>query len=205
MNNFYNNSNWLVWERATFLIFLCSTLFMVLFSVGAVDHWAFPWNQISIIAACLTPLLMIVIQHWPDWFRKRSIRKEFFFVAALIILGILNILFSKNQGFYFPNFKGMGLFLLPAIGAFWASFFVLNSFAKINYFFWFYTGILLGISLYGIWQIETVGLVGQECPDCLLGHIYSALFTSNPIPAGTTLLCLFAGPMLLFFFKLFEG
>ena len=56
--------------------------------------------------------------------------------------------------------------------------------------------MLLGLCLYGIWQYKTIGF--GACSLCRFSNAYQALFTSNPIPAGVTLLCLFAGPMLLF-------
>ena len=96
MSSFYNNWNWIAWEKATFAAFLCSTGFMVFFSIAAVDHWIFPWNQISITAACLIPMFMVVIQHGPRWVRERSVSKEFIFIALLIIFGILNIFFGEE-------------------------------------------------------------------------------------------------------------
>ena len=173
-------------------MFLGSTVFMVVFSVDAVDKWASPWGQISVAAACLIPPIMLVIQYGSDWINGKNIRKELYFVPALIFLGILNVLFGQETT---NNFKGMGLFLLPFLGAFMTSTMILRSYKECVVILRLYCGMLLLMSIYGIWQYSLNEFV--VCNGCDAAVAYRALFSSNPIPAGAIILCLFSGPIIL--------
>ena len=195
MNNLYNGIGWVVWEKATFAIFLCSTVFMVLFSVDAVNHWIFPWNQISIAIACVAPFFMVIFQHGPRWIREKNITREFLFLFLLVALGVVSIFFGRNWGHNFSNFKGMGLFLLPAVGAFAGAFFVVKTPKTGNLFFKFYSTLLSILCVYAIWEYTLTGW--ETCHICPFKNAHDILFSSNPIPAGAVIICLFAGPIFL--------
>ena len=195
MNNLYNEINWVVWEKATFAIFLCSTVFMVLFSVDAVNYWVFPWNQISIVIACVAPFFMVIFQHGPRWVREKNIIRKFLFLFMLVVLVGSSIFFGKNYGFYYHNLKGMGLFMLPAVGAFAAAFFVVRTPKTGNLFFKFYSTLLLVLCVYAIWEYNLTGW--EPCHGCPIESAHDMLFSSNPIPAGAVIICLSAGPIFL--------
>jgi len=165
----------------TFLVYCASTIFMVFFSINAVVIWPYPWNRIPILIACLIPLLLLFIWKIPEWSNFKKLRKEFLLVSILVILAILNILFSENR---FTTFKVMTLFIISGLAIFVVTSCFLTTKFRQTIFLWLCWACLVILCVYGV--IEYIN--GK--PILLLSY--------NPIPAGSLLILLFAGPFLLF-------
>ena len=108
-----------IWrDRTTFLVYLIAALFMILFSVSAVQKWTAPWNHISIFVACLLPISLLIFGKVQDGFRSFQFSSEFLFIITILVLGVLNIIFSDNRSM---SLHGMGLFLMSGIFSFIAT------------------------------------------------------------------------------------
>ena len=172
---------WEKWGTATFLVYCASTIFMVFFSTAAVQIWPYPWNRLSILVACLLPLLLVLVRKIPGLIRDKELEKHFLFVPVIIILGILNIVFSEDQS---PTLKVMVLFLISGIGIFAATSYLLTTKFRQKIFLWLCWALLLALCIYG-----TLEYINKKP---------ILLFSFNPIPAGSLLILLFIGPFLLF-------
>ena len=167
------------------IIYFFSTLFMVFFSVNAIQNWQSLWAPGSIILACILPAIAVLVKNWSDLFKKNVWAIEFKFVLAITILGMLNICFSEDQ---FTSLKGMGLFLMSGILVFSISF---SLFATKQIQKWFiYLCSFCFIILLGYGSFEFIQQF--NIPE---KGIY--LFTGNAIPAGSLLILLSAGPLIL--------
>ena len=173
-------SGWDRWGSAAFVVFCMSTIFMVFFSTTAVQIWPYPWNRLSILVACLLPLVLVIIWKSPRWIRHEEFRKELFFVPIIIILGVLNILFSEARA---TTLKVMTLFLVSGIGVFGFTSCLLNTRYRQKMFFWLCWACLLALCVHG-----TREYIDRKA-------VY--LLSYNPIPAGCLLVLLFAGPFFL--------
>jgi hypothetical protein len=89
-----------------------STLFMVFFSVHAVQKWPSLWAQGTITLACIVPAMAVLFKVGPDLIGNKKWSVEIKFVLIIVVLGLFNICFSENQ---FASFKGMGLFLMSGV------------------------------------------------------------------------------------------
>ena len=176
-----NDSHWEKWGTVMFLAYCVSTIFMVFFSTTAVQIWPYPWNKLTILVACLLPLLLVLVWRIPAWIYHKQFQKEFYFALTIVILGILNIVFSENQP---TTLKVMGLFLISGIGIFAVTSCLLTIKFRKTIFLWLCWVILLALCIYG-----TLEYVNKK-PILLLSF--------NPIPAGSLLILLFVGPFLLF-------
>lgn len=172
---------WEGWGTVAFLVYCISTIFMVFFSTAAVQIWPYPWNRLSILAACLVPLLLVLVWKIPRLIRDKELEKHFLFVPVIIILGILNIVFSEDQS---TTLKVMVLFLISGIGIFAATSYLLTTKFRQKIFLWLCWALLLALCIYG-----TLEYINKKP---------ILLFSFNPIPAGSLLILLFIGPFLLF-------
>ena len=174
-------SRWEKWGTVGFYIYCVSTIFMIFFSTSSVQTWPYPWNRVPILIACLIPLLLLFIWKTPEWINFKNLRKEFLLVSILVILAILNILFSENR---FTTFKVMTLFIISGLAIFVVTSCFLTTKFRQTIFLWLCWVCLVVLCVYGV--IEYIN--GK--PILLLSY--------NPIPAGSLLILLFAGPFLLF-------
>jgi len=172
---------WEGWGTAAFFSFCLSTIFMVFFSITAVQIWPYPWNRLSILPACLIPLLLVLAWKVPRLIRDKELEKHFLFVPVIIILGILNIVFSEDQS---TTLKVMVLFLISGIGIFATTSYLLTTKFRQKIFLWLCWALLLALCIYG-----TLEYINKKP---------ILLFSFNPIPAGSLLILLFIGPFLLF-------
>ena len=169
-------------EKITLPAFLISTAFMIIFASNAVNRWQWPWNQLSITVACLIPFFLVTLHKAPKWRQGKEIRLEMFFVPALFILGLLNVVFGEDLQ---KNFKGMGLFLLTGISIFAAAMYIFNSGKTQKILFWFYSVVLALLSAYSIYGQLWLGF-------------YNPSIYDNPIPESALLSLLLAGPLMLY-------
>ena len=172
---------WEKWGTAAFLVYCVSTIFMVFFSTTAVQIWPYPWNRLSILAACLVPLLLVLVWKIPRFIREKKLEKQFLFISLIIIFGLLNIVFSEDRP---TTLKVMALFLISGIGIFAATSNLLNTKFRQTIFLWLCWAFLLALCIYGTLQYINKKPI--------------LLFSFNPIPAGSLLILLFIGPFLLF-------
>ena len=176
-----DNSRWDRWGTVAFLVYCVSTIFMMFFSTAAVQIWPYPWNRLSILAACLLPLFLVLVWKIPRLIRLKELEKQFLFIPIIIILGILNIFFSEDRS---TTLKVMVLFLISGIGIFAVTSYLLSTKFRQTIFLWLCWACLLALCVYG-----TLEFISKK-PILLLSY--------NPIPAGSLVLLLLVGPLLLF-------
>lgn len=167
------------------LVYFFSTLFMVFFSVYAVQKWPSLWAQGAISLACILPAIVVLFKIGPDLIRNKKLRIEIKFILIIIVLGLLNICFSENQ---FASFKGMGLFLMSGILTFSVSFFLFDSKQTQTGFFYLCSFCFVVLLVFGALEFAQQINVSE-------GRIL--LLSSNPIPAGSLLILLSIGPLIL--------
>lgn len=180
-NHRINHSRWERWGTVAFYSFCLSTVFMIFFSISALQTWPRPWNRLSILVACLLPLTLVLVWKIPRLIRDKELQKQFLFIPIIIILGILNIVFSEDRP---TTFKVMALFLISGIGIFVATSYLLNSRFRQTIFLWLCWGSLFALCVYGAMEYINKKTI--------------LLLSSNPIPAGALLILLFVGPFILF-------
>lgn len=169
------------WSAAAFAAYSISTLFMVFYSVTAIQVWSYPWNRVSILLACLVPFLLVSIWKIPDWIHSKRFKKEFLSIAIIIFFGLLNVIYSEDRP---STLKAMVLFLASGIMVFWVSSYVLNTRFRQIIFLWLCWFSMLILSVYGLFEY--------------LFQKKILLLSSNQIPAGALLILLLVGPLLLF-------
>lgn len=180
---FYRKNKYLVWkswESFAFFLFSLSTIFMVLFSVPAVQKWPVPWNQLSILIACTIPLLLVLIQKIPEWIKNREIPIEIVLIGIILVLGISSAAFSEDR---WGTMKGMGLFFLSGIMVFLTTYHLLNSKLKQTIFLWVFFGCYVVFCSYGFYHFFSGGKIW--------------LFTDVLQQAGSIIILLLAGPLIL--------
>jgi len=169
-----------LWKDGPFLIYLSASFFILFFSLPAIHYWSAPWKQISITTAGLIPFLIICLQQTPKWIRQKTLPNEILLILVIVLLGGVNVLFSDTPS---KSVTGMGLFLVTGLLGWGAGLYALNTKTRQTVFVYFCVFCLILSCLYGIYQWITSpgGLV--------------VLYMLNPIPAGTILLLLSAGPL----------
>lgn len=170
-------------KKLSFPVFILSMVFMIFYSNQAINYWESPWSQLSIIIACLLPLIFVIINETPTWLQGKSLDTEIFFVPLIIFLGILNVAFGEV---FLPNLKGMGLFLLSGICIFVSAKFILKSHRAQTVFLWVCTFVLVVISLHSIyvrWWLD---------------YSWIEFFSNNPILESVVVTLLITGPLILF-------
>jgi hypothetical protein len=196
------NSRFSQWIKnfAIYTYFL-STLFIVFFSVDAVQNWPSLWAQGAISLACIVPAIAVLFKVGPDLIGENKWPVEIKFVSIIIVLGFFNICFSENQ---FDSFKGMGLFLMSGIMVFCISYYIFNSKQTQKYFIYLCSFCFVVLLVFGSFEyihdagnrIDIHGLLINN------RYIYGPgkiilLFSSNPIPAGSLLILLSIGPLVM--------
>jgi hypothetical protein len=165
--------------------YLFSTIFMVFFSVHAVHKWPSIWAQGAISLACIVPAIAVLFKVGPDLIGGEKWPVEIKFVLIIVVLGFLNICFSENQ---LVSFKGMGLFLMSGILVFSISYFLFNSKQAQKGFFYLCSFCFVFLLVFGSLEfIQQINVPGKRI----------LLFSSNPIPAGSLLILLSIGPLVL--------
>ncbi len=181
--NINKKSRITTWDRlnkAAFCFYVLATLFMLFFSVSAVQKWPGQWGRISISLACLLPFILVLLWKIPEWVSEKKIKREFRAVPFIIILGFLNILFSDNRDI---TLKVMALFLMSGVVIYLTSACLLNTKARQTYFLWICWSCSIIFCMIGIFEYFTTG------------NVY--LLSNNSIPAGALLIILLVGPFLL--------
>jgi uncharacterized membrane protein len=118
------------------------------------------------------------------------------FVLIIVVLGFLNICFSESQ---FDSFKGMGLFLMSGVMVFSISYYIFNSQQTQKYFIYLCSFCFVVLLVFG--SFEYIHDAGDRLDsDGVLINIPGKiilLFSSNPIPAGSLLILLSIGPLVM--------
>ena len=167
-----------------FLVYCLSTVFMVFFSVYAIQYWSGHWAQISISFACLIPLLLVLIRFSTNWDEIKKFYREIGFVLALGFLGMVNILLSEAQ---WVTFKAMNLFLMSGAGIYFVSVVLFREKRNIIIFYYLCTLCFVLLVAWGLFEFARgIGISSQRIQ----------LFSSNPIPAGSLIILLSIGPLL---------
>ncbi len=165
---------------AGFAVFCISTVFIVFFSINAVQTWPGLWGKLLITGACLTPAFFCVIWKFPEIISLKKPDIELIGIALIFFFGILNIVFSEERQI---TLKTMGLFLLTGPLVFAVASKILNSRAR--------QGIFFGI----IWMCFVVFcFLGTY--DFLSNHKI-LLFANNTSPASSIVLLTSAAPLFL--------
>jgi O-antigen ligase len=172
-------------KNLSVVVFFISTLFMVFYSIQAIQSWPSQWAQMVITLACILPALVLTIRNWPSIVQNKKWPVEGKFILIIIILGTLNICFSENR---IASFKGMGLFLVSGILVFGVSFFLFKSRQTQKAFLYLCSFSFIALSVYGLFEFtQKMGIPGERI----------LLLSANPIPAGSLLILLSIGPMSL--------
>ncbi len=172
-------------KNFSIVVYFFSTLFMVFFSVHAVQKWPGLWAQVAISLACILPAIVVLVKVGPDRIINKKWPVEIKFVLIIVVLGLLNICFSENQ---LASFKGMGLFLMSGILAFCVSYFLFGSKQAQKGFFYLCSFCFVVLLVFGALEFAQQINVSK-------GRIL--LLSSNPIPAGSLLILLLIGPLTL--------
>ena len=162
-------------------VFLCSTLFIVIFSVTAIHSWPPLVKHFSILLACILPVAIIVLVRIPIWFREKKPPKEVLWVLLVFILGIAVSLQSENS---WITIKSTVLFMASGPFIFIATKYLFESTKSQEVFLWVTSLILLCFGCFGFYEYNYY-----------LGNI--SLFADNPLPAGASLIILSTSPMIL--------
>jgi hypothetical protein len=141
-----NHSRWERWGTAAFYSYCLCTIFMIFFSTSAIQIWPYPWNRLSMLVACFVPLTLVSVWKIPILIRDKKLEKQFLFIPIIIILGILNIIFSEDRP---TTLKVMALFLISGIGIFVATSCLLNTKFRQTIFLWLCWACIFALCVYG--------------------------------------------------------
>ena len=173
-------------DHWAFNVFCLSTLFIVIFSVKAIHSWSPIVKWISISTACVLPVGMIILVQGPNWLNAKKVPKEILWVLLVFILGLISTLFADNQ---LLALKSMTLFMFSGPLVFMATLYLFESTRNQNVFLWMTSLGLLGLGFFGIYE--------HNYNSWQIGYGGILLFSENPLPAGTLLILLLAGPIIL--------
>ena len=147
-------------KNLSVVVFFISTLFMVFYSIQAIQSWPSQWAQMVITLACILPALVLTIRNWPSIVQNKKWPVEGKFILIIIILGTLNICFSENR---IASFKGMGLFLVSGILVFGVSFFLFKSRQTQKAFLYLCSFSFIALSVYGLFEFtQKMGIPGER-------------------------------------------
>jgi O-antigen ligase len=166
-------------------VYFLSTLFIIFFSVTTIQNRQSSWAQGSIILSCILPAFSILMNNWSNLFKGKAWPVEIKTALIITILGALNICFSENQ---LASLKGMSLFLMSGILVFSTTFFLFDTKQKQKWFFYLFSLCFIILLAYGFFEfIQQINVPGKQI----------LLFSGNPIPAGSLLILLSIGPLVL--------
>ena len=103
------------------LAYCFSTLFIVFFSVNAIQNWPDLWAKTAITLSCIIPSFFVLKKVKLVLLQTNPLPTEIKFSLIIIVLGILNICLSEDS---WASLKGMGLFLMSGIIVFIITFFI---------------------------------------------------------------------------------
>ena len=177
--DFLKNTKLLIW------LYCLSTVFMIFFSISAIKNWPNHWAQISIVVACMFPGLMILASSDACRNNDNSSRYDVMLILILFFLGGVNILLSEAR---WESLKGMGLFLMSGVWIYSVTRILFRKRFACKVFCWLCAFCFLVLIIWG--GIEFYQGGGGLCQRV-------QLFSENPIPAGSLLILLSVGPVLL--------
>jgi hypothetical protein len=161
-------------------VFLCSTLFIVIFSVTAIHSWPPLVKHVSILLACILPVAIIVLVRIPIWFSEKKVPKEVLWALLVFILGIAVSLQSENS---WITIKSTVLFMASGPFIFIATQYLFKSIKSQEVFLWMTSLILLCFGFLGFYEYNYPGNI--------------LLFSENRLAAGASLILLSTSPMIL--------
>ena len=167
-------------ENWAFKVFCLSTIFITIFSIQAIYNWPPLAEKLSIFLACALPAGIIMIGRARIWLKTRQIPKEFIWVLLISFFGLLSCLQSENKE---ASLKSMGLFLASGPLVFLVAKTLFKPKKNKETYLWMTSLSFLGLAFWGIYEHFTLGIV--------------YLFSRNPLPAGTLLILLSIGPLIL--------
>ncbi len=173
------------WPRIEFGIYAASTLFFVFISVSAIHDFPGRWGQISLILAGLTPVTFLFLKHRLSFFHFVLSSGERVFLYALLFFSVLNIYTSATR---WASLKGILVFFITGIAAYMTARFILRSLENRRRFLILVTISFFSFVLVGLLEYLSIGDGSRRV------HALQ----SNPIPAGSLLILLIAGPWTLF-------
>ncbi len=163
-----------------FKTFLCSTLFIIIFSVAVIHSWPSMVKHTSILLACILPAGVVILSQISIWWDAKKIPKEALWVLLVFILGLISSLLSEN---IWISLKSMVLFMVSGPFIFITTMYLFESTKNQKVFLWMSSLCILCFGIFGVYE-----------------HNFSEgifLFSENPLPAGASLLLLSASPMIL--------
>jgi len=173
-------NNWI------FIVFCLSTLFILIFSVKAIQSWPPLIGKVAILLACILPATMIAFVQVPAYFREKKVPKEILWALLVFILGLTSSLLSKNP---LISLKATGLFMATGPLIFVTTIYLFKSTRNQIGFLWM---ISLAILCFGTFYLF-YDFINSE------GIFYPVIAFSprNPLPAGASLILLSIGPIIL--------
>lgn len=161
-------------------IFCFSTLFILIFSIKAIQSWPPLIGKLSILLACIMPATMIAFIQIPAYFRKKKVPKEILWAFLICILCLTSSMLSQTP---LISLKATGLFIASGPLIFITTMYLFKSARNQTVFLWVSSLYLLCLGLLGIYEFNNSEGI--------------SLFSRNPLPAGASLAILSAGPMIL--------
>jgi hypothetical protein len=177
------------YDNWAFNIFCLSTLFILIFSIQAIQSWPPLIGKLAILLACILPATMIAFVQVPAYFRKKKVPKEILWVFLIFILGLTSSLLSDVP---LISFKATGLFLVSGPFIFITTMYLFKSKRNQTIFLWV---ISLSVLCFGAFYLVFDFINNSE-------GIFKPSSTGyyllrNPLPAAASLILLSAGPMIL--------
>jgi hypothetical protein len=168
------------YDNWAFKVFLCSTLFIVIFSVTAIHSWPPLAKHVSILLACILPVAIAVLKRIPVWFREKNIPKEVLWTLLVFLAGIISSILSENA---WTTMKSTVLFVASGPVIFVAARYLFESVRNQEIFLWTTSLLLLSFGFWGVYEYNYSGNI--------------LLFTDNRLSAGASLILLSTSPMVL--------
>ncbi len=168
-------------EPLTLGVFLASGTFILLFSCNSLSG-----NRLN---AGLTTFIYIIpwLLLWPlyslDVVVNKARRVEIILIAAIIILAIINVIFSDNPS---RSYESMKPFILTGVLSLWTSMLLFTNQRARNIF---------AVFCCCCWGIIIPGQLILYLTRWISNENLVNIFTRNPIPTGTLVLLLAVGPM----------
>lgn len=163
-----------------FKAFLCSTLFIVFFSVVAIHNWPSLIKHVSILLASILPTMMVILTRASTWWDSKQFPKEVLWVLLVSGFGLISSLLSENP---WISFKSLVLFMVSGPFIFITTKYLFESRKNQDMFLWINIFVIFIVGFYGIYEYHN--------------SLQIILFSDNPLPAGALLLLLSSSPLIL--------